>query len=161
MSWVRKPTGFEMIRRAAAMVDEVYRDYRNRGLRAEHAREQTAIRFEISQRRVRSFLDGDVGNLLEEHWQNLCRKFLTHLDDEAEHAMRRASQRTATRTRLELERKKLAEIRRGVDVFVESNLPDGGCGDSDVVAVSMDCLRPAQGRGGVNDNGRPRAEKSG
>lgn len=160
MSWVRKPTGFEMIRRAAALVDEVYRDYRNRGLRAEHAREQTAMRFQISPRRVRSFLEGDVGSVLEEHWQDLRHKFLAHLDDEAEHALRRAAQRTATRKRLQQERDKTLEMRRGVDGTGEGMLRAGVAGVGDLVAVPADREIPGLDRSENVDPGCEREDTS-
>jgi shikimate kinase len=112
MTWGNNPTEFEMTRQAESMVEEVYRDYRNRGFRAEHALEQTALNFDITQRRARSFLEGDGIALITEQWMELRRRFLMHLDDEAKYATRRAAERTARRLRMEQEHTQLREKRR-------------------------------------------------
>lgn len=111
LSWGTNPNDFETTREAASMVDEVYRDYRNRGLRADHALEQTALNFQISKRRVRSFLEGEFPALIIDEWIELRRRFLAHLDNEAEFAMKRANERLTRRRAMEQERTELRRMR--------------------------------------------------
>jgi hypothetical protein len=95
MSWDEISTETEMTRQAESWADEVYTDYRNRGLGRPVALEQTALDLGITPRRVRSLLEGYASRVAIELWQDMRRRFLLHLEKEAEYAMKRAATRTA------------------------------------------------------------------
>lgn len=111
VAWQQKPNEYETTREAEEMVREVYTDYRNRGWDAPVALEQTAMDFGFTRRRVRSFLEGYVSTVAHEQWREIKRRFLAHLDDEIEFAMKRAADRLARLKVLEVERQELRRRR--------------------------------------------------
>jgi hypothetical protein len=111
MSWESKPNGTGMIRDIRSWVQEVYTDYRNRGLDAPICREQAALNFGVKPRRIRQVLEGDVISITQEAWQDMRRRFLLHLENEAAYAMQRAAQRTAQIKEMERQRAELRELR--------------------------------------------------
>jgi hypothetical protein len=111
MAWSEKPTSTVMMRQAELWVDETYTDYRNRGLGARIAREQTALDLGITPRRVQSFLEGYAAAICQDRWQDMRRRFLLHLENEAAYAIKRAAQRTERRRDMEQERGHLRGMR--------------------------------------------------
>jgi hypothetical protein len=101
-----------MTRQAEAWVDEVYTDYRNRGWERPVALEQTALDLGITPRRVRSLLQGDATRIAAELWQDMRRRFLQHLENEAEYAMKRAATRAAQLKGIEQASAELRSMRR-------------------------------------------------
>lgn len=112
LDWHDKPNDYVMIRDCESWVDEVYTDYRNRGLERPTALQQTALDLNISVRKARSFLEGYGGPILIERYQEMRRLYLTHLDAEAEFAMKRAADRLKRKREMDQERRDLREMRR-------------------------------------------------
>lgn len=158
MRWQNYSDQHETIREAETIVSDVVTDIRNRGHRTPHAFEQAALTLGLSRRKVRELFYGEAGAIAREALETMRRLFLAHLDDEAEHAMRRASQRTATRKRLQQERDKTLEMRRGVDGTGEGMLRAGVAGVGDLVAVPADREIPGLDRSENVDPGCERED---
>jgi hypothetical protein len=111
MDWPDNSTEYVMNRDAESWITEVYTDYRNRGLDADIALEQTALDFGITPRRVRSFKSGWHGTVAQEEWRELKRRFMAHLDQEAAYAMKRHADRTERLKKMRQEHDQTRNIR--------------------------------------------------
>jgi len=91
------------IRQIAQLIDDVVTSYRNRGYTRQYATEQAALALGITSRRAKSFLYGEVYSVAAHEYRLLKYRFLTHLDDEAEHLSERLAAIRERRAQMEMD----------------------------------------------------------
>lgn len=93
----------DIVRDAAALIDDAVTALRNRGHTREHAVRQAALFFGLPESRAKGLLYGKVFALAAEEYRAIKARFLDHLDAEADYLAARSQAARARRKQMEME----------------------------------------------------------